>query len=63
MEGGATGMSSLITALTSGFEQMATDALSAIGAVVPVVLPILAAVMVVGITIAVAKKASGNGNR
>lgn len=52
-------MEALITSLTSGFTTMATDALSAIGSLVPVVLPILAAIIVVGIAIKVVRRIVG----
>lgn len=51
-------MADLISAMTAGFSTMATDALSGIGAVVPVVLPIAAAIIVVKIIMRVAKRAS-----
>lgn len=59
MEGGATGMSALITSMTTAFGTMADDAMSGIGGVVPVVLPILAAVIVIGVVIKVVKKITG----
>lgn len=52
-------MEAIITALTSGFTTMATDALNGIGSVVPVVLPILAAIIVIGIVIRVVKRITG----
>lgn len=47
------------TALTSGITTIAGDAMSAIASVVPVALPIMGAVVVVGIGIKVFKKVSG----
>ena len=47
------------TALTSGITTVAGDAMSAIASVVPVALPIMGAVVVVGIGIKVFKKVSG----
>lgn len=52
-------MDTLITALVSGFTTMATDALNGIGQVVPVVLPILGAVIVIGIVIRVVRRITG----
>ena len=47
------------TALTSGITTIAGDAMSAIASVVPVALPIMGAVVVVGIGIKVFKKVTG----
>lgn len=52
-------MAELIASLTSGFSQVATDGLSAIGSITPVLIPVLGGVMVVGIGIKIAKKVVG----
>lgn len=54
-------METLIAALVSGFTTMASDALNGIGQVVPVVLPILAAIIVIGIITKVVKRITGRG--
>lgn len=46
-------------ALTTGISTIASDAMSAIGSVVPAALPIMGAVVVVGIGIKVFKKVAG----
>ncbi len=46
-------------ALTTGITTIASDAMSAVGSVVPVALPIMGAVVVVGIGIKVFKKVAG----
>lgn len=46
-------------ALTTGISAIAGDAMSAIGSVVPAALPIMGAVVVVGIGIKVFKKVAG----
>lgn len=52
-------MDSVVTGLTTGISDIATQAMSAIGAVLPVALPILGAVVVVGIGIKLFKKVAG----
>ena len=52
-------MTEMITAITTAFQTMATDALNGIGSVLPVVLPILAAIIVVGIIIKVVRRVTG----
>lgn len=52
-------MEGLVTSLTSGFSTIATDMLSAIGSIVPVALPVLGGVAVVGIGIKLFKKFGG----
>ena len=47
------------TALTTGVTSIATEAMSAVGAVVPAALPIAGAVIVVGIGLRVFKKVTG----
>lgn len=46
-------------ALTTGITTIASDAMNAVGSVVPVALPIMGAVVVVGIGIKVFKKVAG----
>lgn len=52
-------MEAVTTALTSGISTIAGDAMSAVGAVVPVALPIMGAIAVVGIGIKVFRKVTG----
>lgn len=52
-------MEALITALTTGFTNLANDCLTAIGGIVPVVLPVLAGIVVIGIGIKVVKRITG----
>lgn len=52
-------MEALITALVGGFTTMATDALDGLGKVAPVVLPILAGLVIVGVVIKVVRKITG----
>lgn len=47
MEGGASGMSAIITAITTGLEGVATNATSVITAIVPIALGIFAMVWIV----------------
>jgi hypothetical protein len=51
-------MEAITTALTTGITTIATDAMSAIGAVIPVALPIMGAMVVVGIGIRAFRKVS-----
>ena len=53
-----TPMQDLITSLTSGFSSTVSDVISAIGSVAPIALPILGAMIVIGVAIAVFKKVS-----
>lgn len=46
-------------ALTTGISTIAADAMGAVGSVVPVALPIMGAIVVVGIGIKVFKKVTG----
>ena len=52
-------MEAVTTALTTGVTSIATEAMSAVGAVVPAALPITGAVIVVGIGLRVFKKVTG----
>ena len=52
-------VSGVTTALTSGITTIAGDAMSAISSVVPVALPIMGAIVVVGVGIKVFKKVTG----
>lgn len=51
-------MEAVTSALTAGISTIASDAMSAIGAVIPVALPIMGAITVVGIGIKIFKKVS-----
>ncbi len=51
-------MDTLVTSLTSGFTSAATSMLSAIGGIVPVMLPVVAGIAVVGVGVALFKKLS-----
>lgn len=51
---------SVVTAITTAVTSAASDAMSAISGVLPVALPIMGAMVVVGIGIAVFRKATGN---
>ena len=51
-------MEAVTTALTTGISTIASDAMSAIGAVIPVALPIMGAIAVVGIGLKIFKKVS-----
>ena len=55
----ATGSADVTSSLTSAFTQVKSDALSAIGKIVPIALPILGAFIVVTIGIKIFKKVSG----
>lgn len=50
--------SSVVTALTSAVTTAASDAMSAIGSILPVALPVMGAIVVVGIGIKVFKKSA-----
>lgn len=49
-------MDAVVTALTTAIKGFAGDAMGAIGAIIPVVLPIMGAIVVVGIGIKVFRK-------
>ena len=49
-------MSGITTALVSGFTTMSSDAVSAIGSVVPYALPVMGAVVVISIAIKIFRK-------
>lgn len=51
-------MEGVVSSLTTAVSGFATDALGAIGTIIPVVLPIMGAIVVVGIGIKVFKKFS-----
>lgn len=51
-------METVTTALSSGISAIATDAMSAIGTIIPVALPIAGAILVVTIGIKVFRKVS-----
>ena len=53
-------MESLVQSLTTGFTSTATSMLSAIGSIVPVMLPIIGGIGVVGLGVKVFKKLGGN---
>lgn len=55
----ATGNASVVSALTSAFSTAVGDIMSAIGGVLPVVLPVVGAIAVVGIGIKIFKKVTG----
>lgn len=50
---------SVVSALTTAFTSVASDAQSAIAAILPIALPILGAIIVVGIGIRIFKKVAG----
>lgn len=52
-------LSTVTTALTSGVSTIATDAMGAIGAIIPVALPIMGAMVIVGIGLKVFNKVTG----
>lgn len=52
-------MTSITNALTDGFTTMANNALDGIAAVVPQVLPILAAIIVIGVVIKIVRRIVG----
>lgn len=49
-------MEALVTSLTGGISDMATQALGAIGTVVPYMLPIVAAGIIIGVVLKTTKK-------
>lgn len=52
-------MEAFITSLTSAFSGLATDVMSAIGSIAPVALPVMGAIVVIGVGIKVFKKVTG----
>lgn len=52
-------MAAVVTALTTGFTDVATQSLSAITGILPVALPVLGAIVVVGIGIRLFKRVTG----
>lgn len=56
MEGATTAMETVTNALSQGISSIATDAMTAIGTVIPVALPIAGAILVVTIGIKVFRK-------
>lgn len=55
-EGETASISTVTSSMTTAFTGFASDALSAIGSIVPVVLPIMGALVVVGIGVKVFKR-------
>lgn len=51
--------STIVTALTNAMTSAVNDAMEAIGAILPIVLPVLGAVTVIGIGIKIFKKVTG----
>ena len=49
-------MTELVASLTTGFSTMSSDAISAIGSVVPYALPVMGAVVVISIAIKIFRK-------
>ena len=56
---GATTMDAVTTALTTGITSIASGAMDAVGKVIPVALPVMGAIAIVGIGIKIFKKVSG----
>lgn len=56
---GSSSSNAVITAMTDGITSIASDAMSGIGSILPVALPIMGAIVVVGIGIKVFKKVTG----
>ena len=52
-------MEALVTALVAGFTTMATDALDGIAKVAPVILPIFAGIVLIGVLIKVVRRITG----
>lgn len=52
-------VSTVITSMVTGFTTMAGDAMNGISQIVPVVLPVLAAIIVVGIMIKIVRRIVG----
>lgn len=57
MEEGASAMSTVISALTTGLTTVANDILGAIGSILPIALPIMGAMIVIGVAYRTFKKA------
>lgn len=55
-----TGMEGVTSALTAGFTSVATSMTGVIGDIIPIALPVVGAVLVVGFGIKAFKKVSGN---
>ena len=53
------GTTTVTSALSTAFQSVATDCLSAIQAILPIALPVLGALVVVGIGIKIFKKVTG----
>lgn len=58
-EGSTATVGTVVSALNNGFGDMATDALNGIGQVLPTVLPILGAIIVIGIIIKIVRRITG----
>lgn len=56
MEGAVTGMEAITTALTTSFTEVASSLTGLIGNVLPIALPVVGGVLVVGIGIKIFKK-------
>lgn len=56
MEGAVTGMQAITTALTGSFTEVATSLTGLIGDILPIALPVVGGVLVVGIGIKIFKK-------
>lgn len=52
-------MDAVVTGLTTGISNSATSMMSAIGDIVPVALPVMGAIAVVGVAIKVFRKVTG----
>lgn len=52
-------MQDVVTGLTTGISNAATDMMSAIGDILPVALPVMGAIAVIGVGIKVFKKVTG----
>lgn len=59
MEGAASTMADVVTALTTAMGTVATQALSGIQGIVPVAAPVLGGILIIGIGIKAFKKLSG----
>lgn len=58
-EGSTATVGSVVSAMNDGFGTMATDALNGIAQVLPTVLPILGAIIVIGIIIKIVRRITG----
>lgn len=52
-------MEALTTALTTGFSTVVDDMMSSVGSIVPIALPVMGGIAVVGIGIKIFKKVTG----